>query len=335
MLAAGDEVRAFEREFAEFVGTDFAIATTNGTTALHAMLSGAGIGAGDTVVTSPFSFIASANAVIHTRAKPIFADINPVTFNLDPKSVREVVRTRSDIAAILPVHLYGLPADMREFRAIADEHDLILLEDAAQAHGAKYEGRLAGSIGDAGAFSFYPTKNMTTGEGGMVTTDDPAIAERTRRLVDHGRVDKYQHIEIGYNYRMTNIQAAIGRDQLNRLPGWVEERQRNASELSRRLAEAGGVDTPRIPRNRTHAFNLYTVRLSDRETTITELEAADIEYGIYYPTTIPNQPAYDYEDNYPEAENASDTVLSLPVHPEVSDEDVRQIGDLLVGGTET
>ena len=334
MLADGDVVRSFESEFAEYVGVDHAVATSSGTTALHAMLEAAGIGEGDAVVTTPFSFVASANAIVHAGAKPAFADIDPETYNLDPATVRRVVEERDDVAAILAVHLYGLPAAMDDLRAIADEHDLWLFEDAAQAHGATFDGEPVGSIGDASAFSFYPTKNMTTSEGGMVTTDDGELAERLRRVVDHGRAVEgdhgYEHVEVGYNYRMTNVAAAIGREQLKQLPTWVQERQRTASKLSQELSEIEGVQTPSIPEGRTHAFHQYTIQVPARDRLVETLEECDVGYGVYYPSTIPEQPAFDGVVEDPGdavASELADRVISLPVHPYVDEDDVTTISN--------
>lgn len=325
MLADGEVVREFESEFADYVGTEHAVATANGTTALQVMLEAAGIGEGDVVLTTPFSFIASANAIVHAGAEPVFADVDPETYNLNPSSVRDVLANRDDVTAIMPVHLYGLPAQMAEFRSIADEHDLLLFEDAAQAHGATFQGKTTGSLGDAGAFSFYPTKNMTTGEGGIVTTDDPKLAERARRLVNHGRTDTYEHAQVGYNFRMTNVGAAIGREQLRRLPSWLKKRRRNAVALTEGLADIPGIETPTVPDDRSHAFHQYTVKVSDRAAVKTALDAADIGYGIYYPLTIPSQPAYDRAVTVPVSKNLTDEVLSLPVHPKVENEAIETI----------
>jgi len=324
MLADGEVVREFEREFADYVGVDHAVATSSGTSALHAMLEAAGIGEGDVVLTTPFSFIASANAVQHAGADVAFADVRPDTFNLDPEAVREVLAERDDVTALMPVHLYGLPADVDAFREIAREYDLHLFEDAAQAHGAEYDGEHVGSLGDAGAFSFYPTKNMTTAEGGIVTTDDDHLAERARRLVDHGRTEGYEHAEIGYNYRMTNVTAAIGREQLQRLPAWVRARRENAAALTDGLS-ATDVVTPTTPDGRTHAFHQYTVRTDRRERLTSELDSMGVGYGVYYPIPIPDQPAYDRPVSCPRAERLGDRVLSLPVHPGVAEGDVERI----------
>lgn len=325
MIADGEHVRQFETEFAEYVGVEHAIATSSGTTALHAMLEAAGIGEDDAVITTPFSFVASANAIKHAGAEPVFADVDPETFNLDPEAVREVLERRDDVSALLPVHLYGLPADMDVFRELATEFDLQLFEDAAQAHGATYKGEMVGAIGDAAAFSFYPTKNMTTGEGGMITTDDDEVAERARKVINHGRSGAYEHEFVGYNYRMTNIEAVIGVDQLDRLPEWVERRRENARQLTDRLKMIDDIRTPTVPSDRTHAFHQYTVVTDDRPAMKSDLEAADVGYGVYYPITIPDQPAYDCEADVPVARKLAGSVLSIPVNPQVDGENLDRV----------
>jgi len=327
-LVAGSEVEAFEREFATYTGVEHSIATSSGTSALHTMLEAAGIGAGDAVITTPFSFVASANAVVHAGATPVFADIDPETYNLDPAAVRTVLEAREDVVAILAVHLYGLPAPVEELRSIADEYDVDLYEDAAQAHGATVDGTPVGSLGTAASFSFYPTKNMTTGEGGMITTDDHELARRAQQLINHGRNDKYEHVRVGYNYRMMNVQAAIGRDQLERLPEWVKRRQEYADRLTSALSGIDGITAPTTPDGRTHSFHQYTVRVEDRETLVSALSSADIGYGIYYPKLIPHQEAYEYDGQWPVAEAATESVLSLPVHPNLSIADLETIIDV-------
>lgn len=328
MIADGDIVREFEDAFSEYVGVNHAIATSSGTTALHAMLEAAGVDAEDTVLTSPFSFVASANAVVHADATPTFADIDSSTYNLDPDAVREVLDEREDVTALMPVHLYGLPAAMDDLREIANEYDLKIFEDAAQAHGATFEDDMVGSLADAGAFSFYPTKNMTTGEGGMITTDDDNLAARARQIINHGRTDEYEHAFVGYNYRMTNIQAAIGLEQLSRLPDWVATRQGNANLLTEGLEDTP-LETPKVPANRTHAYHQYTIRTTERDRITTALDNADIGYGVYYPKPIPDQPAYDHDSKYPNAREACKHVLSLPIHPDVSVEEVDRIVKVL------
>ena len=336
MLADGPAVRAFEERFAEYCGTDHAVATSNGTTALHAMLAACDIGPGDRVLTTPFSFVATANAVRLVGAEPVFADIDPETYNLDPEAARAVA-VEADVDAILVVHLYGLPADMDAFRSLAEELEVPLLEDACQAHGAEYDGERVGSIGDAGVFSFYPTKNMTTGEGGMVTTDSDAVAERLRRFVNHGRSDG-DHVSLGHNFRLTSIGGALGAAQLERLPAMTKQRRRNAQRLTDGIKSRGleaVLEPPREPATSTHVYHQYTVRTDHREAVTAALEDADVGYGIYYPTPIHEEPAYEnYDGSVPEAERAAEAVLSLPVHPGVSGADLTAVLDALEAGTE-
>jgi dTDP-4-amino-4,6-dideoxygalactose transaminase len=324
-LADGPVVREFEDAFAAHCGADRGVATANGTAALVVALRALGVGPGDAVVTTPFSYVATANAVRLCGAEPVFADIDPHSFNLDPAAVRDAVESTENAAAILAVHLYGLPAAMGELEAIAEDHDLALVEDAAQAHGARHEGRPVGSLGDAACFSFYPTKNMTTGEGGIVLTDDAAVAERARRFVNHGKDDEGVHREVGHNLRMTSIAGAMGLVQLDRLPAFVAARRDNAALLSDLLADAG-VATPVEPDGRRHAYHQYTVRTADRDGLRRALDAAGVDAAVYYPTPIHEEPAYeDYEYDLPVAERAADEVLSLPVHPGLSEEDVRRV----------
>jgi len=324
-LADGDVVRSFEDEFAAFCGTEHGVATTNGTTALHAAFQALGIGEGDAVVTTPFSFVASANAIRLAGAEPVFADIDPETLSLDPAAVEAVLQERDDVAAILVVHLYGTPAEMWGFERLADEHDVALVEDAAQAHGADYQGDRVGSIGDVGCFSFYPTKNMTSGEGGMLTTDDPGIAERAARFCDHGRTSGYDHAVLGHNYRMTNLCAAIGRVQLERLPEFTVARRGNAAYLTDHLRDSA-VETPVEPRGARSVYHQYTIKSDDRDELRAHLEDQGVASGIYYPTPIHEQPAYHHIDvDLPVAERAADRVLSLPVHPGLDVADLETI----------
>ncbi|MGQ4554928.1 aminotransferase class I/II-fold pyridoxal phosphate-dependent enzyme [Halobellus sp. GM3] len=325
MLADGPEVRSFEDEFASYCGTEYAVATSNGTTALHASMEGLGLGSGDNVLTTPFSFVASANAIRLCGAEPVFADIDPRTYALDPDATREVLEERDDIDAIVVVHLYGLAADMDAFCSIADEYDLLLIEDAAQAHGAEYDGTRVGSFGDAACFSFYPTKNMTTGEGGMITTDREEVADAAARFVNHGRTDGYEHVELGHNFRMTSLAAAIGRAQLERLPELTEQRRSNAGRLSNGLQETP-LTLPHEPKDRRHVYHQYTVRADDRDKLRRHLEESGVGTGIYYPKCIHEQEAYaDVEYTAPMAEAAAEEVLSLPVHSNVSELNIETI----------
>lgn len=325
-IASGDVVASFEDEFAEYCDTDRAVATANGTAALHAACEALDV-EGRAVVTTPFSFVATGNSIRLAGGEPVFADIDPETYNLDPDAVEGVLRERDDIAAIMPVHLYGLPADMRRFRQLADEYDVALIEDAAQAHGASVDGRPVGSLGDVACFSFYPTKNMTTGEGGMVTTDDPEIEAGVRQFINHGRdgSGSYAHVAVGHNLRLTNIAAALGRAQLDRLPAFTEARQENARRLTEGLADAP-VETPTVPDGVEHVYHQYTVRCSDRDALRSALEEQGVGNKVYYPTCIPDLDAYEgYSAETPEARSATEEVLSLPVHPNVSTDDVEQI----------
>ncbi len=331
-LADGPEVRAFEDEFAAYCGTDEAVATSNGTTALHAALEAVGLEDGDAVITSPFSFVASANAIRVAGGKPVFADIDPETYTLDPTEVERVLAERDDIAGILPVHLYGLPADMPALCDLADEHDLFVVEDACQAHGAKIDGRRVGAFGDAACFSFYPTKNMTTGEGGIVVTDREDVAERAASYVNHGRdasgTGGYDHVDLGHNFRMTSIEAAIGRAQLERLPAFNRARRENAQFYDERLADLP-LETPTEPTGSRHVYHQYTVRTDDRDVLEASLDERDVGTGIYYDTPIHRQPAYETVSTaaarLPQAERAAEEVLSLPVHPGLSERDRRTV----------
>jgi perosamine synthetase len=290
------------------------------------------IGPGDEVITSPFTFISSANAVLFTGARPVFADIEPDTFNLDPRQVEARITPRS--RAILPVHLFGHPCDMAALLEIAAAHGLVVVEDACQAHGATVNGRRVGSFG-TGCFSFYPTKNMTTAEGGMITTDDEKIAERARLLRSHGMHRRYYHDFIGYNFRMTDLQAALGRVQLQKLPRRTEQRIANAAYLTERLAGLERVTPPVVRDGITHVFHQYTIRLrGDRDSAIERLRGQGVGAEVYYPLPVHRQAIYremGYDDSLPVAEEASREVLSLPVHPALSRDDL----DCIVKGVAT
>ncbi|AMM53555.1 DegT/DnrJ/EryC1/StrS family aminotransferase [Pyrococcus kukulkanii] len=332
MLAHGKEVEAFEKEFAEYLGVKHALAVSNGTTALDLALKALKIGPGDEVITTPFTFIASANAVLFQGAKPVFADIDPKTFNLDPEEVKEKITNKT--RAILVVHLYGQPADMKAFKEIAEDYKLYLIEDCAQAHGAKFEGQKVGTFGDIAAFSFYPTKNMTTGEGGMVVTNDDELARRVSLLRNHGQTRKYLHEELGYNYRMTNIAAAIGRVQLRKLDEWNEIRIRNAEKLTRGISKIEGLIPPYVDPRAKHVFHQYVIRVTDeyplsRDELQEKLREKGIGTAVHYPMPVHHQPLYQKlgypRDCCPNAIEASKQVLSLPVHPAVSEKDITYI----------
>ena len=289
-LAQGPRVAAFEAAFAEFCGVKHAIATSSGTTALQVALLAHGIGAGDEVITSAFSFVASANMILAVGAKPVFADIETDYFTIDPEAI--LAQLTPDTRALIVVHLYGQACDMDAIAEIARERNLAIIEDACQAHGAEYKGRVVGAHGTA-CYSFYPTKNMTTAEGGMITTNSDEIAEQARMLRNHGGSQRYQHEILGYNFRMTEIQAAIGLVQLGKLPAWNEVRRKNAQRLTMGLEGIPGITTPKVRPGATHVFHQYTVRVDQRDQLIENLKANGIGFGIhypqpiYYPTTLP------------------------------------------------
>lgn len=322
-LVQGSRVKALEEAFAHYCGARHAIATSSGTTALHTALLAHGIGPGDEVITTPFSFIATANSVLFTGARPVFVDIEPQTWNLDVDLVEAAITPRTK--ALMPVHLYGHPADMPALMAIAQRHGLAVIEDAAQAHGAACKGQQVGTWG-TGCFSFYPTKNMTTAEGGIITTNDDQIAEQARMLRSHGQSARYEHQMLGYNFRMTDLHAAIGLVQFQHLETWNQKRIQNARYLSEHLE---GVDTPTVRPGYRHVFHQYTVRVRpDRDGLASWLGDRGIGTGIHYPRPIHQQPFYQqlgYDLHLPVAEEASGEVLSLPVHPALSPEDLETI----------
>jgi dTDP-4-amino-4,6-dideoxygalactose transaminase len=332
VIADGPEVRRFEDDFADFCDVDHGVATANGTMALHAALEALDVGPGDKVVTTPYSFVASANAVRLAGAEPVFADVDPETFNLDPETVEEIVREDDHVEAVMPVHLYGLPAEMDHLLDVADDYDLAVVEDAAQAHGAAYRGLRVGALGDAACFSFYPTKNMTTGEGGMITTDRDDVARKAQSFVNHGRPPEggYEHVRLGHNFRMTSIGAAIGRVQLGRLPDYNAARRSNAASLDDALADAE-VATPTEPDDRMHVYHQYTIRTDDRDGLADHLEDAGVGTGVYYPTPIHELSAYDHvAHEAPVAERLAEQALSLPVHPNVSEQELRTIASAII-----
>ncbi len=325
VIAEGPRVAQFEQAFAEYVGVGHAVALNSGTAALHVALMAHGIGKGDEVITSPFSFVATANSIVYTGAKPVFADIEPDTYNISPDQVHEMITSRTK--AIMPVHLYGHAADMGAIMEIAEDHNLLVIEDACQAHGATYKGKKVGSFG-TGAFSFYPTKNMTTSEGGIITTDDPDIAARSRMLRAHGSKQRYLHEMIGYNFRMTDISAAIGIVQMGRLPEFTEKRRQNARKLSNGLKDTKNIILPVEKENCSHVYHQYTIRTPRRDSLRDTLQEKGVGTGTYYPLCIHQQPLYKemgYAGSFPNSEKASREVLSIPVHPALSDADINTV----------
>jgi len=329
MLADGPKVREFEKRFAEFCGTRYAVAASSGTTSLHSTLLAMGVGEGDEVITTPFSFFATASTIRFCGAKPVFVDIDPVTFNIDPARIEERITGRTKV--LFPVHLYGQPADMDSITEIAERHDLRVIEDSCQAHGAEYGNRRAGNLGDAAAFSFYPTKNMTTGEGGIVTTNDEEIYDKVKLLVNHGQSKRYDHAILGYNFRMTSMAAAIGIEQLKRLPDFNEIRRRNAAILDTELADEEGIETPYVAPGVKHVYHQYTVKCENRAKVLRRLKDAEIGYGIYYPSLLYDSPVFpDSAASCPVAETMKEMVLSLPVHPGLSEEDVLRVAETVM-----
>ncbi|MCK4327429.1 MAG: DegT/DnrJ/EryC1/StrS family aminotransferase [Candidatus Diapherotrites archaeon] len=317
MLAQGEQVAQLEEEFAKFCGVKHAVACTSGTAALVMALNCLNI-KGSVLVPS-FTFIASVTSILAVNAKPVFVDIDPRTYCIDVEDAKK--KLSPDVEAIMPVHLYGQCANMDEVRELAQKNELYIIEDAAQAHGAEWGGTKAGALGDAGCFSFYPTKNMTTGEGGMVTTNNDALAARLRVFRNHGQSSRYVHNSLGYNIRMTNIHAAIGVEQLKKLPKFNRARQKNAEYLDTHL----DVDSPYVHHKAKHVYHQYTVRVQDREAYTRELAANGIGYGIYYPVGAHRQPAVASEAILPETDKACDEVISLPVHPGVKKEGLKRI----------
>jgi dTDP-4-amino-4,6-dideoxygalactose transaminase len=328
MLAQGPEVAAFEREFADhFVDGLPSVAVNSGTAGLHLGLLAAGVGPGDEVIVPSFTFAATANSVALTGATPVFADIEPETFTLDPAAVRAAVTERTK--GVLPVHLYGHPARMRELGALADELGLAIYEDAAQAHGAALDGRRVGTFGTMTMFSFYPTKNMTSGEGGMVVTPDESVARQVRLLRNQGMERQYENEVIGHNARMTDLHAAIGRVQLTKVDAWTATRRSNAAFLDEHL---NGVIVPPVADGATHVYHQYTVRVAeDRDGFVRALkDEYGIGSGVYYPIPnhrLPSLAPFAPGLELPETERAATEVVSLPVHPSLSAGDLDRIVD--------
>jgi perosamine synthetase len=331
VIAQGPKVKEFEERFAEFVGTKHAVAVNSGTAALHVALLAAGIGPGDEVITSPFSFIATANSILYTGAKPVFVDVEDETFNIDVEKIEERITKKTK--AIMPVHLYGHSAEMDAIMDLAEDNDLAVVEDACQSHGATFNGKMVGSFG-AGCFSFYPTKNMTTSEGGIITTDDKEIAERAEMIRAHGSKQRYVHEMLGFNLRMTDIAAAIGLCQLKKLPGFNMKRIQNAKDLTAGIKNAR-IITPVVRDGCRHVFHQYTIRVAkERDAVLDTLTKKGIGTGVYYPTPIHRQKLYKdlgYKEKFPVSERLAGEVISLPVHPSVSGEDLDYIISVLNG----
>ena len=326
----GEDVFKFEEEFARYVGAKFAVSTSSGTNALQIALLALGIGSGDEVVTTAFSFVASANAVLHAGATPVFADIDAGDFNIDCEKARRKITKRTK--ALLPVHLYGRPCKISEIASMAEDHGLRVVEDACQAHGAEYAGRKAGAIGVVGCFSFYPSKNMTVcGDGGMIVTNDEDVARLAAKLRDCGRKSQYEHDVVGYTSRLNTVNAAIGRVQLKRLDGWNKRRVQVAAVYDEMLADLDDVSTP--PKGCSWVkpvYHLYVVKVKKRNELREYLRKLGVQSGVHYPLPIPLQPVYKQlykckAGEYPESERVSGECLSLPIYPRLSEGDVEYV----------
>lgn len=330
MVAQGPEVEAFEKEFAEhFVQGRETVAVNSGTSGQHLGLLAAGVGVGDEVIVPSFTFAATGNSVALAGATPVFADIEPDYFTLDPEAVRAAITPRTK--GIMPVHLYGHPFMVDEITSIAQEYGIAIFEDAAQAHGASWDGRPVGTLGTFAMFSLYPTKNMTSGEGGMVSCEEGPIARNVRLLRNQGMETQYANEVIGFNTRMTDIHAAIGRVQLTKVDAWTKRRQRNAAVLDAGLEGIAGVVIPKVAEKATHVYHQYTVRLdpAERDRIRTALkDEHGVGSGVYYPIPnhrLPSLEKYAPGIDLPETERAAREVLSLPVHPSLTDGDLDRI----------
>jgi perosamine synthetase len=326
MLVQGPRTARLEEKFAAVCTTQFAVATSSGTTALHVALLAHEIGPGDEVITTPFTFMASVNAILYVGARPVFVDIEEDTFNIDPRQIEAAITPRTK--AILPVHLYGYPCDMGAIMDIANRHGLIVVEDACQAVGAQYKGKTVGSFG-TGCFSLYATKNIMAGEGGVITTSDEAITARCRMIRNHGMQRRYHHDMLGYNFRMSDLHAAIGVVQIDRLGDFTKKRRANARFLSEHITS---VVTPQVKEGYDHVWHQYTIRVDggrDRDAAVKQLSEAGVGSGVFYPF-----PAYRQthlvgagygEVSLPVTERIVNEVISLPVHPQLSQEDLEII----------
>lgn len=327
-FASGPYVEKFEKAFAPFCGCTEAVGLNSGTTALWAALTGLGVGAGDEVITVPNTFIATVEAIVFAGATPVFVDVTPDTCTMDPAKIQAAITPQT--RAIIPVHLYGQMADLDPIMEIAREHNLYVIEDAAQAHGATYKGRPAGSIGHAGCFSFYPGKNLGAyGEGGAVVTNDPALAAQMRKMRDHGQAKKYYHDIVGWNARMDGIQGAVLSVKLSHLPEWNAARQRHARLYNELLAGIEGIETPVQADCAEHIYHLYVIRTAERDALMKYLAEQGISCGIHYPVPVHLQECFkglgQGRGTFPVSEQTADQSLSLPMYAELSDEQIEYV----------
>ena len=323
----GEEVERFEAHFAELCATQHAVGVSSGTDALILALLACGVQPGDEVLTTPFTFTATAAAIAHVGARPVFVDVEPETCNIDPARLEAAISQRSKV--ILPVHLYGHPADMEAIVAVAQRHGLLVIEDACQAHGAVYHGRPVGSLADAACFSFYPSKNLGAyGDAGMVVTKDSAVAAKVRTLRDHGRQGKYEHVAVGYTFRLDSLQAAILDVKLAHLEEWTAARRRNAERYAGFLASTGLALPAERPGCRA-VYHCYVVRTPRRDELLNGLRAAGVSAGVHYPIPLHLQPAWQYlgyrPGDFPVAEACAKTVLSLPMYAELTEAQIAEV----------
>lgn len=336
ILAQGARVAQLEEDFARYCGTKYAVAVNSGTAAIHAALHAAGIKEGDEVITVPFSFIATINPILMVGATPVLVDINPATFSMDPSKLKAAITQKTK--AIIPVHLYGQVVDWDEIHEIAKEHNLVVIEDACQAVGSEYKNIKAGNLGALGCFSLYATKNIMSGEGGIITTNDEAYMTKLKQFRQHGMSAPYVYEELGFNYRLTDLQAAIAIEQLKKVERFTTARQTNAQLLSEGLKDVSGITLPTIADSRNHVFHQYTIRISpelgiSRDDFVKALQEREVGAGVYYPRALHSYPhiqklGYKMGD-FPESERAAAEVVSLPVHPHVTKEDVKTIVDVV------
>ncbi|MFQ5647725.1 MAG: DegT/DnrJ/EryC1/StrS family aminotransferase [Candidatus Aenigmatarchaeota archaeon] len=331
-LAQGPKVAEFEAQFARFTGTEHAVAASSGTTAVHMALLAHGVGSGDEVITPSFTFASPINCILLCGARPVFVDIGE-DFNIDPARIEAAITPKTK--AVMVTHLYGQPADMAAIMEIAERRGLVVIEDACQAHGAEFKGRKVGAFG-TGCFSFYATKNMTTGEGGMITTNDAGVAEKVRLLRQHGMAKRYDHEMIGYNYRMSDIEAAIGIVQLARLPELNAQRARNAEALTAGLAGVPGLATPKALPGRRHVWHAYTLKALNgkRDGMVEGLNKAGIEAIVYYPLPVHKQAAYKgmgLSADLPVTGKVSGEIFSVPVHPGLGEGEMKEIAEKIKG----
>ncbi len=331
----GPMVSEFEKKFAAYVKVKHAIAMNSGTAALHAALLALDLKHDEEVIIPSFTFIATASMILHVGAKPVFVDIDPDIYTISPHEVKKVLTSKTK--AIIPVHLYGHPADLDPLKEFAADQNLVIIEDACQAHGATYKRQQVGSIGDLACFSFYPSKNMTTGEGGMLTTNDDEIAEKIRMIINHGEKGAYQTVRLGHNFRMPEISAAIGSVQIDKLPQFLARRRKNVQQLSTLIGQNPYIQLPIVKDWATHSWYLFTIRIPQnpgnlsRDAFIEKMRAAGIGTAVYYKPPLHLIPYFKKLFNFqggefPETEKATREVVSLPVHPGVTDEEITYIG---------